>query len=426
MREVLAMGLCSTPAVWSAWVVSRLFLAWLILVERGPIGDVMYYFLGVYGDDPTAMTEYPWFGAWPSELLARFIGEHMQAYIIAFVVMIMLADAVFFSLLLRRPVRWRTGAAWWWVCFGAATGHVFILRLDLFPAVAVGGAVWAFFAVPLWAGVFLGAATMMKLWPGVLAVSLVGRWGSRQTWQRLVAFLATMAALCLVAIVVAGPQRLLSPLDYQTVRGLQVESVAATWAMVQHWNDPQQWVTSYAQSKSFEVTGPGVDTALAVSSWAMIAVVLTAVLWALVRTRNGQWTPHAATAIVLFLIAGLLLANKVFSTQYIVWVGPMLAVALTRDGWTRGQRRLLWACAGVALVCAGLGMQIYPFGYAQLMMGAPQGPGSVFPIVALVLRNVLIVMLTLLSAALVYSTLRTPAPHGSSPDSQTTPLRVNN
>ncbi|MDU7103618.1 MAG: glycosyltransferase 87 family protein, partial [Corynebacterium sp.] len=249
--------IASVPAVWIGWVIARLVLIYLLKINHNPRGDVAYYFAGLFGDDPTQMTEYPHSGTWPTVLLGWLTGENITAFYIGFTIMTLLVDAAFLALLLRHhPTQPRSfQAAWFWVLFGTAAGHTFVWRLDIFPALAVAGAAALLATRPLIASAVLGFATTMKLWPGVLAAGLVGRFNSSATWQRLLAFFCTIVAVCTVTITGSGTERLLSPLNYQGVRGLQLESIPATFLLLQAHRSPGRWHLGYAPSKSFEISG---------------------------------------------------------------------------------------------------------------------------------------------------------------------------
>ena len=138
--DVAVRTLFSTPAVWIGWVVSRLILGRLLVGSSMPFGDVRYYHVGLWGDDPTAMMEYPDAGVWPVRLLGWITTSDLTVFIAGFVVMCVLIDAALLALLLRFGGPRRFIAGWFWVFFGVATGHVLWLRLDLFPGVLVAGA----------------------------------------------------------------------------------------------------------------------------------------------------------------------------------------------------------------------------------------------------------------------------------------------
>lgn len=165
---MLSRLLRSVPAVWVGWVVARLLSVWFIKLEDNPLGDVYYYHFGIYGDDPSAMTEYPWLGQLPSALLARLVGPDFHVYWVAFPIMILVLDASFMALVLRRHPETKSAidAAWLWVFFGTAAGQVFLLRLDLFPALVVAAAGYFLFKHPALSGAMVAIATAMKLWPG--------------------------------------------------------------------------------------------------------------------------------------------------------------------------------------------------------------------------------------------------------------------
>ena len=98
---ILKRLVATVPAVWTAWVIARILLGLIILNDYSPRGDVAYYFYGEFGDDPTMMTEYPHAGTWPVEVLTFLIGNRIDAFYIAFVLMCMLFDALFLAFVLR-------------------------------------------------------------------------------------------------------------------------------------------------------------------------------------------------------------------------------------------------------------------------------------------------------------------------------------
>lgn len=386
-------------------MLARLFLIYLLVNETGPLGDVRYYLAGVYGDNPRDMTEYPQVGTWPSILLAWITGDDYEAYAIGFTAMVLLADGAFLALLLRhhRSNPGAYSAGWFWVFFGTAAGHVFAWRLDLYPALLVAGAGALLATRPRLASALLAWATATKLWPGVLAAGLVGRANSRDTWQRLAAFFGSLLALCLGVAAMTSVDRVLSPLTYQGERGLQIESLAATWFVYQAHRHPNVWTMGYAASKSYEISGPGVDTALAISTIATGAALVWIVGVAFVHFLRGFWSPHST---VVFFIAAILLliaTNKVFSPQYIVWLGPILAVALRSPvpKSPGGQRQRAADITGVrtimavlAVGTAALGTVIYPYGYDYIWFYVGEDPN---PVYALVLRNQLILVMAVLA-----------------------------
>ncbi|WP_156228275.1 DUF2029 domain-containing protein [Corynebacterium comes] len=383
--------------------MARLFLVRLILSDPEPIGDVRYYRLGLFGDDPTAMTEYPDAGVWPVRLLGQITGPDEMSFLIGFAVMMALLDAAFLGLLLIFGRERRLHAAWFWVVFGVAAGQVFWLRLDLFPGVLVGLFAALLFLRPTWAAAVLALATAVKLWPGVLAAGLVGGIRRTDTWLRVTVFFGTLAALVGVTWATSGLDRLLSPLTYQGDRGIQIESLAATPFLINAYRRPGEYSTGYASSKSFEITGPGTDVAATLADAAMVAVLILAVAWAGRNLVTGRWRPETTLAFSLLLVLLLIITNKVFSPQYIVWAGPLLAVALYAT-----RSRLVPVMAVLTVVTAALGTWIYPFNYDPLWVDPATAATE---ITVLAVRNGLVVVLTLLATAwLVQESRRTYGP----------------
>lgn len=259
------------------------------------------------------------------------------------------------------------------------------------------------------AAALLGLATTMKLWPGVLAAGLVGRFNARATWQRLSAFVASIVGICLLVIAFNDVERLISPLRYQEVRGLQVESIPATLPVFASHLFPDTWSIGYAASKSYEITGPWVSELLVLSNVLTLAMLFFALGFALMRFRNGNWGARSTLAFFITMICLLFISNKVFSTQYITWLGPILAVAL-KDAWPRASSvahqhidekvgTVLRNLALCTLAAAALGTLVYPFNYDALLYA---GRGGLFPAFLLLARNVLILVMT----GLAFSWLR--------------------
>ena len=397
--------IAKVPAVWAGWTAARVLLIALLLGNTMPAGDLYYYLDGVYGEDPSAMTEYPQPGTWPTIILAWLTGDNGDTYRVAFTLMMLLADALFLALLLRNNHQRRSvfAAAWFWVFFGTAVGHVFVWRLDLYPGLLVAGAGALLATRPRIASALLAWATAVKLWPGVLAAGLVGRSTSRSSWQRLASFFGAFLAICAAVACFSGVERLFSPLTYQGERGLQIESLAATLFVYRAHHHPGVWEMNYAASKSYEITGPGVETALTFSTIALACVLVWILAVAAVRFIRGGWDPRSTVVFFLAAIVLLIATNKVFSPQYIVWIGPILAVAIRAevpleseaDRRLAPQRTVLrTSMAALTIGAAALGAYIYPYGYDYVWFYVGE---QAAPVYALVARNVLILFMAVVA-----------------------------
>ncbi|QGU01091.1 hypothetical protein CKALI_00950 [Corynebacterium kalinowskii] len=370
------------------WTASR----WLLVKQTyGPqrwiFGDVHYYFSELANEKQggEALKEYPEANLWLLRVIDLFAPDNQASIEQYYVGFILSLDLLFFALLIHRK---HYLAGIFWVLFGFVVGPIFLTRLDLVPGLLVGVFAYLLARHPKVSAAFLAAATMMKLWPGVLAASLVGHWKSKQSWLRIGVFVGSMAAMALVTITTQGFDRLLSPLDYQAERGLQIESIAATPFIVLAATGGGGYQIRYAASKSFEITGPGVDTATSVASAALYLTVLLAAAVVLRRLFRHTWRSSEAIALAMVLIVAVLVTNKVFSPQYMVWLAPITAVILCFT-----PNRLAKINAVVVLAITWLTQYVYPGNYDSLMTNDP----DFMPTLALATRNILMVVLLVLT-----------------------------
>lgn len=351
--------------------------------QRWIFGDVHYYFseLAKERQGQVALKEYPEANLWLLRIIDRIAPDTqagMEHYYVAF---ILLLDLLFFALLIHRR---HLLAGAFWVAFGFLVGPIFLTRLDLIPGLLVGIFAYLLSRHPKVSAAFLGAATMMKLWPGVLATVLVGHYKSKQSWLRIGVFVGTLMVMALVTIITQGFDRLTSPLDYQTERGLQIESIAATPFIVLAATGGGGYTITYAASKSFEITGPGVTVATQLASVALYLTVLAAATVVVRRLTRQSWRSWESTALCMVLIVAVLVTNKVFSPQYMVWLAPITAVSLCISNGLFPKIN-----AVLVLVITWLTQYVYPGHYDSLMTNHP----DFMPTLALVTRNLLMVAL---------------------------------
>lgn len=407
----------SVKVIWASWaVVNGLMLA-LVSLRKTTTEDVRYYFHGInphanHSPGPSSiytpsgsvpLGEYPDAGVWPLRLLDLVTRDNESAFLFLFSLVCVLISGAYLWFILRwgsahheRNTDSEFHAAWFWVLFSGAAGPILLTRLDLYSGVAVGLTMALLITYPRLSSLILAYATLAKLWPGVLASALVGHAKSRSTWVRLISYIISLVALALVTVVVWGPDRLLSPITYQDVRGLQIESVFATPLMVARLFDDNRWDVSYASSKSFEIAGPGADIAMTCASVVLVGMLVFALGFALWRFLRGGWTRQSAVLFALLLVCLLIVSNKVFSPQYIAWVGPLVAVASILC--TATSMRTLRIST---LIVAALTTVIYPLTYESILHNS-----SGWPVLVLTVRNLAMVLMTFSVAVALFTTLR--------------------
>ena len=393
-------------AIAMRWLLSRaLTLAILVFGHESDVtGDVKYYARSLHqlfegGGLRNTLQEYPLpvFLVILPQFLLGFLNE--VAFSILFALSMMIVDAMFTAALWRGDGRLRGDATNLWLWFVPAIGPLAYFRFDLVPAVLAGGAVLAAIRRPAMAGALTAFGAALKLWPAVMLPTFLIRKGDRR--RVLAGFVGTGALIGGLALALGGINRTLSPLHWQSARGLQIESVAATPLMLARMVHPVgTWDVHISQYKAFEIFGPGVHLTSQLTSVLTVlgGLVLVTLWW------RAHWaSPSAATLGWIFLATALIVTvtNKTLSPQYLLWLGgpaAALAVRAPADPAVRTFARVL-------LVTALATQLVFPVGYNALLK-----THSFMPLVTLDLaaRNLLLLWLTWYAVRQVWIQTRRP------------------
>ena len=255
---------------------------------------------------------------------------------------------------------------------------VILSRYDLVPALVTVAAIaaaerkrWSI------AYVLLGLGVLLKIYPGVLLpVFLIQqvRSGSSPPRAALSAlwFGLTVSAGAAASIALAGPAAL-DPVRFAIERPVQVESVPATLLSLASLLG---WPAAFDHTfNSFNITGPG-DRIVSALFAVLFAAGAALVLY---RQATGRLTLRQAC---LACVCVLLATSKVLSTQYLVWVLPLVAMELELDAvW-------ILICVLTALIFPGL------YFLTALIDQAPQATATAYTwpfLVAIATRNALLV-----------------------------------
>ena len=278
-----------------------------------------------------------------------------------------------------------TDAEWIWITAGPALGAVAIAHFDLTVGVVVGLAVLATSSRPRLSAALVALATGLKYTPviGLPAVLAGMRWDRRA----VVTFLSAGIVLAGGSALIAGPGRLWSPVVWQAERGLQIESVAATPANVARLLTHDQYRIALSAHLSFDITGPGVPTAVRLSTMAVaVVLILSAALWW--RSRRGA-TRDAMIWLVLAPTTAFIACNKVFSPQYLLWLTPVAAAGVAIASAKEASRLRRWSWS--LLLCCAL-TQLGPvLGLGGIVQGSDAAEAGA--VALLVIRNVGVVFL---------------------------------
>jgi hypothetical protein len=258
---------------------------------------------------------------------------------------------------------------------------VILSRYDLVPALVTVAAIFAA-ERKRWpiAYVLLGLGVLLKIYPGVLLpVFLIQQVRSGTSMPRAAVsalwFGLTLAVGVVASIALAGPGWL-APVRFAIERPVQVESVPAT---VLSLASLVGWPAAFDHTfNSFNITGPG-DRA--VSTFFSVLFVIGSV-FVFYRQATGRLTLRQAC---LACVCLLLATSKVLSTQYVIWVLPLVAIELELDP--------VWILISVltALIFPGL------YFLTALIDQAPEATATAYSwpfLVAIGTRNTLLVAAT--------------------------------
>lgn len=395
------------PWVWV--VVFGLSRAWIFHLWATKYefirSDVNYYLWWLSAGRPIQDTliEYPLPVVWFLDSLT-LLGRDASTYGLAFGLAMFCLDALFCIALFRRGT---LRALLFWNGFVTFFGALIWFRYDMLPAFAVGMAALYISRHPRVSGALVALGAGLKLWPAMLIAPLLGR--SRPALLRTFWFGLTGFALAAIAFVHGGWDRLVSPLTWQTDRGLQVESVPASWLMWQHakQGNTSPWRIEMSKYNAFEIFGPGTANWMTFSDVVMALAVLSAGGMALVAFVRKQLPADLLVLAMTSIVLAMLVANKTLSPQYLLWLGTPVA-ALLALAQTRAMRVRAHLLAAATLLAGFLTQQIYPVWYGHIVGSTPQANAMAL----LVGRNVLLVIMTVVTTIWVWADLTAPVDAG--------------
>jgi Glycosyltransferase family 87 len=404
-------------AVVLSWIVTRaLILAVFALFERFVVGDVTYYFrkIDAMFDVGLAKTlnEYPTPVAWILSIPYGAGFGTRTGYVIAFIAFMMLLDAAFTLMLWRMNGREHDRAIDFWLLFVLFIGPLSYLRFDILPAVLAGGALLAARRVPWITGAFTGLGAAIKLWPALLIPAFLSHKPDRKV--AAATFAGVGFGLALISLVAGGWSRLVSPLTWQSGRGLQIESIWATPLMIARAAAPHRWVVDISKFQAYEIFGSGVSAMLMVSNIATVLGLVGIVALYVRAYRCGTPSAVGVGLVVLTTVAIMTITNKTLSPQYLLWMGgPMAALlVLKKSQTTLPERMVIRRLARQLLLLAVLTHLVYPALYDGLL--GRSGHGMIIAATSVTaLRNLALLFFTVEIARLAWRDLRKEPEHGS-------------
>jgi hypothetical protein len=379
------------------WLATRLLiLVILAAFERFVTGDVFYYHRKInslfsVGLDRT-LYEYPTPVVWILWLPYGASFGSRVGYLIAFIVLMLALDALFCYTLWRATGRRHDSAIDFWLIFAPLIGPLSYLRFDMVPAVLAGGALLATRRKPWVTGALTGLGAAIKLWPALLIGAFMSYKGDRRPAG--LAFVVGGFGLALISLIFGGWSRLISPLAWQSDRGLQIESIWATPLMVARTVMPDQWIIEMSPYQAYEVFGPGADAWVTISSVATLLGLTMIILLTVRAFRHDGSTAVAIGFVVLATVAIMIITNKTLSPQYLLWLGgPMATLLVFRRHATPDEGHAIKRIAGQLLVLALLTQLVYPVLYPGYL-GRHGHVMIIISTIVTTIRNIALVIFT--------------------------------
>ena len=247
---------------------------------------------------------------------------------------------------------------------------VLYARFDLAPAAIAAAALFFWAARPGASAALLGLGGAVKVWPLALAPLWVGA-AYRKSGSR-----GALRTAGLIALGYCAPALLLLPragghvlefLRFHTARGLQIESTWGSLALAFGGGPVFEYGAWDVQCRACE----------ALAKVSIPALLLLVILpQALLLARPAEPDARRVLTGVAAVITGFLIAGKVLSPQFVLWLCPLLAVAGA-------------PAQGMLVAVAALTSLTYPMLYPALVDA--RTAGHALAIACVFARNLLLV-----------------------------------
>jgi hypothetical protein len=269
-----------------------------------------------------------------------------------------------------------------YILITAALYPVLYTRFDLVPGALVLGAVYCLHRQRLsGSALLLGIAGAVKLWPFALVPIWLGVGMRRKGLKGSISsglWIAAGAILAALPVLPRAGWEALSFLKYHAARGIQIETTWSTVALL-----AGKLGIAVVQPEhnygAFHVAGrlPAVFAALSMPLMVLFALAPQALaLFRLTAQRRSQEWERSLDYVVFSGAVGFLIAGKVLSPQYMLWIAPLFPLVV--DGLVG---------SSLALATAVLTTVVYPYLSPALEQRAP---GHGWALLAVGGRNLLL------------------------------------
>lgn len=266
-----------------------------------------------------------------------------------------------------------------------AIGPIVAEQYDIFPAILTLLSVYFF-----WLGkhkvswVLIALGTMTKIYPVVIApiflIYYIRNRQYRRIWSGIVIFAAISLAVVLPFLIISLDS-IWALVNYHSQRGIQIESTYGAFLLLADKLGLTSVNVIYGFG-SWNLSSPLADALAKLSTYLLVILLIIAYWFIYNQMRPGKSQFTRLGAYSLLSITITLIASKVLSPQYLIWLTPLIPLIF-------GPLRYTIMVVFVAM--GGLTYIILPLHYLDLLRLDPAITTILF------LRDILLILLAVLA-----------------------------
>jgi hypothetical protein len=410
-RAVAWQSGLSGRGIWTMWLLTRALCVLAVspwasgrLGTQGLSADVLGIYAHVHGTLASGLIPYRDF-AYPYPpgtllfLVLPFRHVGASTFLDVYVAEMLFVDALVLATLHRRQTSGRLAAARLWTFGGAATLGLLLGRNDLPACLAALTGLFAYVDDRrARSAALLAVGSLIKVWPlGLAVIAVVARPGRVRIFAA--AFAAVGGAVLLpFALVGAAGDLWRELVVYHSGRGVEVEAVVALPALM--------WHELTGRSEDLSPDHGSINLAAStrlgeLCTAAGLLVVVALVCWILrVRRTRGPLSTVSVLCAACLLVDGSLIAAKVLSPQYVLWLLVVVCAARSHDAIDTATARLTLAIVATTAL-------EFPLSFTGLYLSGARGA---VPVVLLAVRDGLLLAVAWRCWAQLRRSVAPPAP----------------
>ncbi len=248
-----------------------------------------------------------------------------------------------------------------------------LLRIDIFVSLITVLAAFFFYQYLKIGKVYLGSiawvllvvGTFTKLYPVLLGPVLLIFDLKKKNYKKLLihCISSTIIALPLVIFIVSNFEGFRTFLDYHSTRPLEFESVMAGFLLMGEQLFKSVNMNIVYSYQSYNIDNPISYNLASISWYIMLFLLILSYIYTWIRLKKGNDKFLLLINSCSIVINIFVLTNKVFSTQYFLWMVPFLALQLS---FVKKKSKMMIYCIILILISA-LSIMVYPVLFLDIL-----------------------------------------------------------